>query len=95
MGKTSFKKVKSIIDGPYHQIITKSLTCTESDYQKAKVRQTLDCKCGFNLKGYSFLREDFHFTVKDYMKLYKVEEKHSKELNEIYKPVKDIYGITT
>jgi hypothetical protein len=92
LGKPSSKKINQIKSGPFIERLTKTLADSREDYQEHKKRQNLQLKCGFNEKGFAFLGEDTYLSVNDYLKLYNVEKRFTKEINSNRKDLKDFYG---
>lgn len=92
IGKPSSEKIQQIKKGPFMETLTKNISSTDSDYLEHDKRKNLWLESGFNQKGHYFLMEDTYFTVKDYLKMYKVEKRFKEELSVKHKGVKNIYG---
>lgn len=89
LGKPSSKKINQIKSGPFIERLTKTLADSREDYQEHNKRQNLQLKCGFNEKGFAFLMEDTYLSVKDYLSLYQVEKRFTKDLRSNRKDIFD------
>jgi hypothetical protein len=92
VGLPTNRRINRIKGGPFMETLTKTITATNCDYQEHEKRKNLWLNCGFNQKGHCFLMEDTYFTVDDYLKMYKVNEKYKDEFSINHKGVKNIYG---
>lgn len=91
-GKPSSESIKKIKNGPFMEVNTKIISSTIADYQDHEKRKNLRLKAGFNQKGHYFLMEDTYFRVKDYLKLFKVEQRFKEEFALKHKGSKQVYG---
>ena len=92
VGLPTTKRINRIKTGPFMETLSKTITATNCDYQEHEKRKNLWLECGFNQKGHCFLMEDTYFTVEDYLKMYKVDEKYKEEFSVNHKGVKNVYG---